>query len=568
VRRSFALGAGLFALSWLVFVANCRVVATLDSLPAAYLPFAIWNGDGLALDRFVGSSFPADTYSVARAGDGHWRSNYPFSTALAAFPFYVPALAALGEATRDPVAVARVAPILEKYAAATLAALAVLALFALLRRRTGERQAAALAAIFAVGTPLWAVGSQALWQHAPTALLLILGLRVAIASDTGEDRARGRSAGAGALLGLIASALVWVRPTSILFALGLGALGCRRGGRFLAGLAVVAVAGALGLVSLNLATTASWLGSYPWVASSWFAPSLARVAGVLASNRGLLFFSPFLPFLFFPRRPVGALARPERVVLGATWVAHTLLIGSFDGWAGGEHYGGRYVLEALPILFLLGARALERPWGRLRALAFGLAVAVAVGLQAIGAFFFLAGDSALAANRAETAWSWRRSVTHLSWNGGPAAPELFPLARLGSPDLLPPASRRAALELRSEVPPEILRLGAATVALRVTNLGDATFPAWGGFGGQGATRIQVLWWRETKLLHSAWFALGGPLAPGASRERTLVILAPRVRGDCRLEIVLAQATDEGPALLDADPRGVVSRPIRVLREPR
>lgn len=311
VRRSFALGAGLFALSWLVFVANCRVVAGEDTFATALLPFAIWNGDGLALDRFVGTAVAADSYVVWRAGDGHWRSSYPVGTAIVALPFYLPVLAAIGDDARDPALVAAVARPLEKFAAATLAALAVAALFAALRRSTSAGRAALLALAFGLASPLWAVGAQALWQHTAEALLLAVALLVVVRG--------GRGYGDGLWLGLLATALVWVRPTGAFYAAALAAIGLRRGARPAAGLALVGLAGALAFFTVNLAAGSGWLGAYPWVSGRWFRLSLANAAGPFLSPRGLLFFAPYLPLVVLPPRPHRELGAGDRRSLLLAW---------------------------------------------------------------------------------------------------------------------------------------------------------------------------------------------------------------------------------------------------------
>ena len=83
-----------------------------------------------------------------------------------------------------------------------------LLLFELLRHFTSAGRAAILAAIFAVATPNWTIASQALWQHGPSMLVLVLAFRLVLVGRPGPAAA----ALAGALVALVAT----IRPPNLL----------------------------------------------------------------------------------------------------------------------------------------------------------------------------------------------------------------------------------------------------------------------------------------------------------------------------------------------------------------
>ncbi len=311
--------------------------------------------------------------------------------ALTSVPVFAAARFVGGDLRRD----AAVPWLAGKVAASLMVSLSAALVFLTARRWLGRRPALALAAAYGLGTCVWSVSSQTLWQHPATELYLALGTFFLV-------RARERAASA-ALSALGVAAATACRPTGAVFALAAGAwllLSSRR--TFLAfAAAALPVAAALALhnlhylgspfrfgqteMSLGIALTKT--GS----ADLWQTPLLTGLAGVLLSpSRGLLVFSPFLA-LAIPgavlawRRDEYAPLRP----LGAATLLALLVEAKWFDWWGGWTYGYRRVVDLAPALALLAVPAMG--WalaGTGRRLALAGSLAWSVVLQAVGAFAF------------------------------------------------------------------------------------------------------------------------------------------------------------------------------------
>lgn len=539
-RPDFLLGAALGLGCWLLFVANGRIIATEDSWGTALSPFAIWAGQGLRLDAFVPAEGETGSYAIVRDLEGHARNTYPPGAALIAAPLYLPLVWSEGLDPREP-AVLPIARIAEKHAAATLSAAAVVLLFTLLRRSTGRAQAALWAAVFGLATPVWSVASQALWQHGPGALALLVALRGLLV-----DRP---TTGLSALSGLATALLVAVRPPNALLAAGVAAVAMRRDGRRVAApFLLVAAAGIAALARYNWAHHGSLVGGYTAFRIEFVRPG-QHLLGALLSNRGWLVYCPFLLWLLWPARLPRGIDREDALCLSGGVGALVLFYASFKTYWGGENFGNRFFIEAMPILILLGAGSLDGPQRALRRWALRGALGVAIGIQAVGVFWFPSGDSARLANREPLFWSLRRSVPALALGAGLPPVQLHPLVRLGN-HRAASAEASASIELAVAPPRQWMPRGWHPVELRVENRGRGVLPAHGSFGAVGAVRLQVIWRAvEGPAWEASEFGLGGDLAPGEWRQVALTLVAPETRGRYQVEIQVVQRTDELPRSL-------------------
>lgn len=533
-RRPGTQALLVFLVAILVYNVNLRYIASFDSLASSLLPFRILSGHGLTLEEPKGIP-PSISYSIVRSRTGSWVSFYPVVTPLLVTPLYVPA--AVWVARGGDPEIARV--LMEKLAASVVAAGSAAVLFLVLLRLTRPRFALLLTAAYAFGTSTFTISSQALWQHG-TGELLLAACLLFLMSDVGSP---GGLAGFGLVAGLLAAN----RPTDVLFFLPLAFLVLRRhGSRAWPFFAVSFAIGALA-IGWNLVHFDSLLGGY----GTYVSPdgrlvgrnrtglaALGGLAGLLFSNRGLFFFSPFaLLVALLPWRGPDRLPGTRLLLFGylASLYVHGQLF-AFD-WAGGYCYGPRYAIHGLPVLVASLAVPLERAWSRRWGRLFvSLAIAMACFFQIIGAFFYPRGDSG---NWGYGLFTLRRSPPALALAAGPAPPDFLGL-------LVSRLATRARLEDRAtavryaweEEPPTHWAPGERhRLAIRVTNEGNDSWKGLGGFMNAGGVRLLVRWQR------------GGFDGPILFEETCWAFLRLKAGGTARVALDVEAPTEEGEAAL-------------------
>lgn len=531
-RRPGVRAALVFAAAFLVYNSNLRYLASFDSLASSLLPFRILGGHGLTLEEPKAIP-PAVAYSIVRSRTGPWISFYPVVTPLLVTPLYVPAAAWVARGGSPETA--RV--LMEKLAASAVAAGSAALLFLVLLRLTRPSLALLLTAAYAFGTSTWTISSQALWQHG-TGELLLAGCLLFLARDVS-------SRGGLALFGLVAGLLAANRPTDALFFLPLAYLVLRRHGK--RAWPFFAVSLALGALALgwNLVHFDSLIGGYGTYVGPDGKPvgrnrtglaALGGLAGLLFSNRGLFFFSPFaLLVAALPWRGPERLPGTRLLLLG--YLASLYVHGQTFDWAGGYCYGPRYAIHGLPVLVASLAVPLERAWSRLSGrLLVSLAIAVAVLFQVAGAFFYPRGDSG---NWGYGLFTLRRSPPALAFAAGPAPPDFLGL-------LVPRLATRAPLGERAtavryaweEEPPARWAPGEKRrLAVRVTNEGNDSWKGLGGFMNAGGVRLLVRWRR------------GGLDGPILFEETRWAFLRLKAGETARLEFDAEAPPEEGPVAL-------------------
>ena len=265
------------------------------------------------------------------------------------------------------------------FTAAITATLSVLLLFVLATRLTTRPRAFLVACVYALGTPVWGIAGQALWQHGPVLLALTLALLAL------HDRRLVLAGAAGA-------AMIATRPSTVIFALLLLPL-VGRSWRNWGHLVLGAVPFGVALATYNayvfgspLTTGYTRAGAADSSTANLFGGDLLQgLGGLLVSpGRGLLVYSPVLAFAL-----LGAV-KGFRVPLyrwsALAALAYFLAMGFFYDWSGGEAFGPRMIVDTLPLLAILLVPALDvvvaRPWLRW---VFGVAVGWSVAVQVLGA---------------------------------------------------------------------------------------------------------------------------------------------------------------------------------------
>lgn len=279
-------------------------------------------------------------------------------------------------------------------AAACVAASATLVFLTALAFTT-RRRALALALAYGLGTCVFSVSSQALYQHGPTELFLALGTYWLVAST-----ARPRQAGWAALA---YGAAILCRPTMMVVAAAAGAhllLSNRPAFRSYAAAALL-VAVVIGAHNQHYLGSPLAFGQTAGAAAIarhktgspdvWQTPLVTGAAGLLASpSRGLFIFSPFLLFAAWGmvrawRDARFDALRPLTVAVLGLWL---VAFKWFDWW-GGWSFGYRPLVDTAPLLAVLMVPVLDRIFTRpLPRRAFVVLAGWSVAVQLLGAFAY------------------------------------------------------------------------------------------------------------------------------------------------------------------------------------
>jgi hypothetical protein len=282
----------------------------------------------------------------------------------------------------------------QKLAASILAAGAAAATFLASRRLASRGAALLLAAAVGLGTSLWSMTSQALWQSAPNAFFLAAGSLFLLGAPE-----RRRDA---LLAGLFLAAASACRPTSaLLAAAGAVALVARPRALLAFALGALPVVLARAAHDLHFFGTPLELGQLVAAGAvarlktgspdPWQTPLAEGLAGVLFSpSRGLLVFSPLLALGLAGAVAAVRRGRPAPLkALAAGVVAVTLVEARWFDWWGGWSYGPRRLSDLAPLLAVLAAPlmawALAARWRRVAVA--GL-LCWSIALQVLGAFAY------------------------------------------------------------------------------------------------------------------------------------------------------------------------------------
>ncbi len=395
--KSLVLGLVVLA----IYLANGREIGTYDTQPTSLLPLTILRGEGPHLDRFRPILREADGRLpvYVRQSRGHIVSRYPLGPALVALPLVSPQVFAMDRLSpgwdAHPVIAWNQSTRMAKRASAMLAALTAVVLYRLLRDLGLGRVAMLATAAAALGSDMWVVASQALWQHGPAALALVS----AVALLARRDLSRMGFFFAGVAAGI----LVLCRAMDLVFAaillVHVGWKHPRRLGWFVPAPLLLAA----GLLAYNLAYFGVVSGGQAELEAKhpelhgfpgpWSGDFVDGALGTLLSpSRGLFVYSPWVPLalisLPFVYRRIRT--RPPLVCVGVGLVAYYVILAKYAVWWGGYCFGPRYWTDVMPLLAILLAYGLDAARARSRLLfaLFVLAIVVSVAIQAIGAFCY------------------------------------------------------------------------------------------------------------------------------------------------------------------------------------
>lgn len=432
MTRSTIAAASVALLCFVCFNVNGRELGTYDSQPAKFLAREILITHTLTLDGAVARQPAyAERPGFVRTADGHFRSAYSIVPAIEAAVVGWP-LAALrivdleGPLTPN---------LLAKLTASLLSSIAVLFAFLTARRYASDAVSAFVALGFGLGTNVWALASQTLWQHES----VLAGLTIALFHLSAPKVSTRGLWIASAGLGVAGWARPQVAPAIAMLALCLITRRWGRHGQWRWGdafaLAPLALCGA-GALWLNMRWFGHPLGAVP-ILESLHAKlhnvdgSLSRTPvwnalGLLFSpSRGLVIFSPIVLVALLSLRRAWDEGMHVDVLVWC-WLAAIMQFAVYAGysvWWGGYTYGPRYLIDLLPLLVPLaavGATVLVRT--RIGVTAGSVALAWSVLLAATGAWCYPAdgwnSDPVNVDRHHERLWDWRDPQFVRAWRRG------------------------------------------------------------------------------------------------------------------------------------------------------
>jgi hypothetical protein len=427
----------LAVVCFVCFNANGRELGTYDSQPSKFLAREILTSHTLTLDATVAKQ-PAygERPGFVKTADGHFRSAYSVVPAVEAAVVGWP-LAAL----RIIDLTGPLSPnLLAKLTASLLSSIAVLFAFLTARRYASDAVSAFVALGFGLGTNIWALASQTLWQHES----VLAGLSIALFYLTAPSVSTGGLWVASFGLGVAGWARPQVAPAVAILALCLitrrvasAGQGAGQGqGRWqnLLALVPLAICGG-GALWLNMRWFGHPLGAAPHLESlhpvvhnvtgSLSREPLWNALGLLFSpSRGLVVFSPIVlvTLLSLPR----AWNEGLRGTLLWCWlaaIAQFALYSGYSVWWGGYTYGPRYLIDLLPMLVPLaavGAASIART--RIGVAAGSAALAWSMLVAATGAWCYPTDgwntDPVNVDQHHERLWEWRDPQFVRAWQRG------------------------------------------------------------------------------------------------------------------------------------------------------
>lgn len=408
-----------------IYVINGRDLGTYDTISTSLLPLFIVRGEGIYFDnKLMGNMRSNGTLpDYLTISHGRIVTLYPIAPALVAVPLFAPQVAMLdlyrpGWDRDRRVALAESLR-MAKLSMALVVALAGVVLHRLLLALGVGRAAVPAVLAACLGSDLWTVGSQALWQHGPAALALVTAIALLHPQPVG----RGRLALAGASTALLAAC----RPLDIVLAMAIViwlAWTDWRGLRCF--LPAPVVVGAV-LLCYNMWFFDSILGGQSRLeqyhmklhgaSATWSGNLVEGLLGTLLSpNRGLLVFSPWIALslatLLVPsvRRRLSAHSLICFLILSL--IPFLTILSKYSVWWGGHCFGPRYWTEAVPLFAVLFAFGLEWMLARSRVLVevSAMTVIFSIGVHAIGAFCYPSTWNSQPRNvdrHHDRLWDWR-----------------------------------------------------------------------------------------------------------------------------------------------------------------
>ncbi len=411
IRRDLVLATIVFVAAWSVYHAShSHAFESQDTIPNAFLPLSvltygdftfsslqapimfIWsaktghgNTQTLSISRWSelipGVGVPAWRYHEAgllemqspryfllptsrrRAGTDQalFVGAFGPGPGLTALPIAAAAWWLGWPALNDPYVTVQVATITAELLVAASVAMVFLTAIAF----TTRRRAFVLAAAYGLGTCVWTLSAQGLWQQTPELFFLSLGILCVLRGDNAWVR--------GVVAGLAFSAAAACRPTAAVVAIAALTFLLLSDRRAALAFVFSTLPAAIGVLAYNnyylgspfdfgqLAAGAAIATQKTGSPDLWQTPVWQGAAGLLFSpSRGLLVYSPFLAAAFAGgllawRHHKYTALRFLTVAVPLLWIPAFMW---FDWW-GGWTYGYRPIVDSVPLLAVLCIPAID-----------------------------------------------------------------------------------------------------------------------------------------------------------------------------------------------------------------
>jgi len=396
-----------------IYTANFRIEKILDPIPTTYLPVSILSKGNFELSEFKSLIKERVLVEV----DGNIYSMYPvFSSVLVTPIYFVPfvlgAFDPIYEFPQSDNIKKKVwfIPYLGKFAAAILTSLSVMVFFSIMKIKFPDSNAMKYAICFGLGTSVWSINSQALYQHPANQLFLLLSIYFLLIEKKPKLYT--------SLAGLSLALAVLARPFSLLFVLVITIYVLIDRRTYFTYLLGGTILPALLLLTYNFTHFGSIFETgYGEEAYQWTGNVFEGLAALLISpGRGLFIFTPFLIFGFigmfkFLKNNV---KDGLMIALGVGIIVHLIAITRWHGWHGGNSWSYRIIVELIPFIMLFIPYS-EFSYSKNKKRIFKILVIYSIFIQFLGTSTFR--------SRRNNVWDWR--LSSIVWCLNETKPKLF-----------------------------------------------------------------------------------------------------------------------------------------------
>jgi hypothetical protein len=417
--RPFLLGLGLLT----IYSANSHDLGSYDTAPTSMMLLTLARGEGVYLDRFRSILHDASHALpiFVKPWRGHIVSRYPVAPALLVQPLVIPQLILTdwihpGWDRSPKVGFSECKWFGRRSMALLMCLTAVLLYIFLVRLGLG---AVALPATLAaaLGSNLWSIGSQAMWQHGPAAFSLMVAISLLHPAPASRTRL--------VLAGFAAAVLFSCRLIDGLFLAVMILWLARSQPRGLFWFLPAPLIVAIILLNYNLAHFGEFEGGQAeleqlhrplhHLPGPWSGNLVEGMTGTLLSpSRGLFIFSPWVLLAVLSVPMTWSKLRGSGLTgwLLLALIPYLLLFSKYAVWWGGHCFGPRYWTDVIPLLAILLAFGLDWASLKYRSMAwlFLVSIVLAIGVQFVGAFCFPSNwnlEPEDVDTHHERLWDWR-----------------------------------------------------------------------------------------------------------------------------------------------------------------
>ncbi len=345
----------IFLVVVIVNVFGCRISSSFDSRWSVHTALSMLKEGNTDLNEYQQLIEQDDYYAILRHGDRMF-TVYPVGTSFLALP-YVAALESFYKRTLAldlEEYISAVSPRgIEIFIASNIVAFTTILLYLLGNLFFQKRSySLGLAAIFAFATPMWSTATRALWQHGPTALMLMLAVYLFALAQ----RYRRHAASIIPLISIPLAFSFVIRPTNSISILMLTLVVFVQYRRYFVRYCLWSLLIIIPLLAYNFNVYDAWLPPY-YTAPNQLHIKLNILDGLLGTlfspSRGVFMYTPVLIFSLLG---ICLKIRQKRMqlfdyALLAILLLHWGITSVHPHWWGGHSYGPRYFTDVLPYFF-------------------------------------------------------------------------------------------------------------------------------------------------------------------------------------------------------------------------